>query len=465
MSGGGVAGGSPEGGDAEARKIIERLAGLSPVQYGQERKSAAKNLGITTGILDAEVKRSRKMPVQVNGATANLILADNGGIQPIFANAAEIVRSHMKEWPLSFDEFSQRPFLGDKPLENIHLQKISEWVQRMGVLASRQVIDDAALYVAGLNRFHEVKDWLETLEWDGIPRISQLLIDHAGAEDTALVRTFTERWIVQAVARIYAPGCQADATIVLEGKQDLGKSSFFRALFGDRWFTDSIPSLESKDAQIQLLGIWCIEISELAAINKVENAKIKQFLTSRDDRFRLPWDRLASQHPRQSVFSATVNPGAGGYLKDETGGRRFWPVAVTHIDTAAIYAARPQIWAEAVASYKAGMAWHITEPDLLAEAKVAQGMRYVGDPWMDPIGKHLDGCDWATMSDIFALALNITTTGDQDQRSMNRIVTCLGHFGWIRKQKRIYGKPKWGYVPDPSIERVVTVEPEFPELD
>lgn len=443
---------------------IIRLSRLAPLRYGQARKKASKDLGIPLKILDHEVSKLRRAPAITTSTSCNLILGDNGAPQPIFTNAAEVIRACPTEWPLAFDEFSQRPFLADVPLENIHLQKISEWVQRQGVLASRQVIDDAALYVAGLNKFHEVRDWLETLEWDQIPRINQVLIDHADAEDTPLVRVFSERWIIQAVARIYSPGCQADATLVLEGTQDLGKSSFFRAMFGDRWFADSIPSLESKDAQIQLLGIWCIEVSELAAFNKVENAKIKQFLTSRDDRFRLPWDRLAAQHPRQSVFGATVNPGAGGYLKDETGGRRFWPIAVSRMDTAAIYAARPQLWAEAVAKYKNKIRWHITEPDLLKSAKEAQGLRYVGDPWMEAIGRYLEGKDWVLLSDIFVSGLNITSTADHDQRSMNRIVACLGHYNWIRHQKRISGKPKWGYSPDPKIERVVTTEPEFPDL-
>jgi ABC-type multidrug transport system ATPase subunit len=78
--------------------------------------------------------------------------------------------------------------------------------------------------------------------------------------------------------------------------QHVGGDASFRAMFGDDWFTDHLPNLDNKDAQIQLLGIWCVELAELAAINGKEAAKIKQFLTSPDDRFRLPFEKIAKNH-------------------------------------------------------------------------------------------------------------------------------------------------------------------------
>ena len=84
---------------------------------------------------------------------------------------------------------------------------------------------------------------------------------------------------------------------------------------------------------------------------------------------------------------------------------------------------------------------------------------------MEPISKFIAGLEWVLLADIFIGALNIPHVADHDQRSMNRIVACLGQQGWIRHQRRVLGKPKWGYIPDPSIDRVVTEQPDIPGLE
>lgn len=432
-------------GDAKAR--LTELAQLDPISYGQRRKAEAKKIGVSVAVLDKEVEKRRRTPA-VSGDGPDFILTDKGAIQPVFANAAAVLRHHAMLWPLAFDEFSQRQFLGGQPLTDGDLFAIAEWVQRQGVLAGKKVIDEAVIHTANLNRFHAVKDWLKALEWDGIERLDMMLVDHAGAEDTPLTRAFTSKWMIQAVARIYQPGCQADATLILEGGQDLGKSSLLRALFGDLWFTDHLPDLSNKDAQIQLLGIWCIEIAELATLERSVNAKIKQFLTSRDDRFRLPWDRLAAQHPRQSVFAGTVNPGASGYLKDETGGRRFWPVIVTEINVAAVYDRREQLWAEAVHRYEHGENWHLGNGSIADDAKEAQSARYVGDPWQEAIENFLGARTEITMEQIFIDCLGLSAKADWTQREMNRVAACLGHIQWERFRKPLdpdTRKRPWAY--------------------
>lgn len=443
-----------------AKQTISELSRLDPIRYGQSRKASAKKLGISVTVLDKEVTKRRRLPAVV-GTGPDFVLAENGAIQPVFANVAAVLRHHEKMWPLRFDEFSQRQYLGERPLQDADLQQIAEWVQRQGVLAGRKIIDDAAIYVANSNKFHEVKDWLEALKWDGIARTDMMLIDHGGAEDTPLHRAFTAKWMIQAVARIYEPGCQADATLQLEGDQGMGKSTMLRALFGDRWFTDHLPSLDSKDAMIQLLGVWCIEIAELATLGRAENAKAKQFLTSRDDRFRLPWDRLAKEHPRQSVFATTVNPGAAGTLKDETGGRRFWPVYLKHVDCGQILDRREQFWAESVARYKTGETWHIPNGDLSEAAETAQSDRYINDPWQEAIDGFIAQKTWVTHAEIFTDCLNITAKADWGQPDQNRITRCLTHAGWERKQRRVDKKPKWGYAPKEKGVVTPDAEPRF----
>ena len=136
---------------------------------------------------------------------------------------------------------------------------------------------------------------------------------------------------------------------------------------------------------MQMRGMWIIELAEMASLSKTETARIKAFITTRDDRYRSPFGRIAETHPRSCVFSGTINPGAGGYLRDETGARRFWPLLTGKIDLAALKADRDQLWAEARQALRGGEAWHITEPHLVAAAIIEQSERCDSDPWHETV--------------------------------------------------------------------------------
>ena len=218
---------------------------------------------------------------------------------------------------------------------------------------------------------------------------------------------------------------------------------------GDAWY--------QRGKRSMLTRAECIEISELAAVGRHENSKVKQFLTSRDDRFRMPWDRLAAQHPRQSVFAATVNPGASGYLKDETGGRRWWPVLVTEVAIQQILDLREQFWGEAVAYYKARQPWFLTGA-LADQARTTQAERYVGDAWQESIEHFVRNRDKVSMGEIFTECLGFRDKSTWGQREENRIARCLSHLQWTRKQRRIDGKQRWVYLPP---DGKIIEQPEF----
>jgi putative DNA primase/helicase len=168
---------------------------------------------------------------------------------------------------------------------------------------------------------------------------------------------------------------------VLEGEQGTGKSTALRYLFGDRFFIDHLPDFHSKDSFQQLQGAWCVEVAELSALTKADVKDVKQFLSRLVDKFRPPFGRLPIQVPRRSVFWGTVNPEEGGYLRDPTGARRFWPIETTVIDTDAILRDRDQLWAEAVAAFIAGEKWHLDDDDDIADAKAEQAKRREVHPW------------------------------------------------------------------------------------
>lgn len=380
--------------------------------------------------------------------------------KPTLTNIATLLRSR-PEWAgvLGFDEFAGRHMLlrrppsdnsnepfTPRPLADRDIYPITEWVENNGFpTATTNQVREAVFAVGDTKRFHRVRDYLTAQRWDDIERLDTFLIKYGGVADTPLNRAIVPKFMIQAVARIFQPGCQADAVLILEGDQGIGKSSLLRALFGE-WVTDHLPDLHDKDAKAQLQGVWCVEIAELATLDRANANKIKAFLTSRVDRFRPSYGRIAEDFPRATVFAGTVNPGAStGYLKDPTGGRRFWPMEITRvIDIAGIADIRDQLWAEAVHRYWKGERWHLDTPSLVAAATNAQEERYDADAWEDSIAVFLRGKSMTTTLEILSDVLNIDT-GRQGRSEQMRVAQILKRLGWYRHLRRVGEDRGWVY--------------------
>lgn len=226
-----------------------------------------------------------------------------------------------------------------------------EFTARNYELALTKVADDRA--------YHPIRDYLDKLPpWDETPRADTLFIDYLGAEDTPYTRAVTRKTLVAAVARVKHPGIKFDSIPVLNGNQGIGKSTLIARL-GREWYSDSlsISDMKDKTAPEKLQGNWLLELSEMAGIKKMDVEIVKSFASRIDDKYRPSYGRVVESHPRQCVIIGTTN-NDGGFLRDVTGNRRFWPIRVTGEG-----AKRPwditdeevgQVWAEALALFDAG---------------------------------------------------------------------------------------------------------------
>ena len=166
---------------------------------------------------------------------------------------------------------------------------------------------------------------------------------------------------VAAVARVFSPGCKFDNVIILCGPQGIGKSTMLKKL-GREWFSDSLTSVQGKEAYEQLHGVWIAELGELYATRKAESEAVKQFLSKSEDIFRVAYGRRTASFPRQCVFYGTTNETV--FLRDRTGNRRFWPVNVggPHDKSFKDFteAEVAQVWAEAYYLWQQGESWSCT---------------------------------------------------------------------------------------------------------
>ena len=207
-----------------------------------------------------------------------------------------------------------------KDLDDAGIRHYIERVYR--IFSSGKLFDAVNLYMTR-NAFHPVKDYLDSLEWDGQERIETLLIEYFGAEDSRYTRAVTKKWLAAGAARIYRPGCKFDYMLVLVGDQGIGKSTLAMRL-GKDWYSDSFDTLSGKDAYEAIQGVWVAEMAEMSAIRKAEVEHIKLFVSTQQDSFRAAYGRRKETHARQCIFMGNSN--TDGFLQDETGNRRFWSV-------------------------------------------------------------------------------------------------------------------------------------------
>jgi putative DNA primase/helicase len=237
---------------------------------------------------------------------------------------------------------------------------------------------------------------------------------------------------------------KADCCLILEGPQGIRKSTALRTLAGD-YFTDELADLGSKDAAMQIRGVWIIELSELDSLGHSEVARIKAFMGRTTDRFRSPHGMRLVESPRQCIFAGTVNHST--YLRDETGGRRFWPIACGRLDVDALARDRDQLWAEAKARFDSGAVWWLETSDLVQMTSDQQIDRYEGDPWEAVIGPSVESRTSVSIRDVLEKCLQ-KVQALWTQTDKNRAARCLRSLGWERYRERHGSRLEWRYRKD-----------------
>ncbi len=287
--------------------------------------------------------------------------------------------------------------------------------------------------------YHPVIDYLDSLTWDGTPRLAHWLVDCCGVEDSEYVRRAGTYFLRSMVARVLTPGAQVDHMLVLEGGQGRGKSSALRVLAGE-WFSDTQLKLGDKDALLGLTGIWLYEVSELDAFSKADVTAVKAFLTTLNDNVRGVYERRVRRRPRQVVMAGTTNQER--YLRDMTGNRRFWPVTVgAEVDLEKVAAWRDQLFAEALHDVRAGERWWPLRDEAQSLFVPAQDLRVIADPWFDELParlalpKNIDQKMWTTSELLHAIGVTADKIDSAGQMA-RRIEQIMHALGWSRTRER-----------------------------
>jgi predicted P-loop ATPase len=299
--------------------------------------------------------------------------------------------------------------------------------------------------VAEKYQFDRLTEYLDGLEWDGIKRIDNLVPAYLGGAATKYNGIIGRRFLISAAARGLKPGCKVDTMPILEGPQGAMKSSALRDLFGKEFFTDELSDIGSKDAMMEMAGVWGIEVAEMHRFSAAETNQVKKFLSRQADRYRPPYGRSVIEAPRRVVLAGTINPEGSNYLKDPTGARRFWPVVVGKIDLDLIGRDRDQLWAEAVAEFRNGTP-HWVQTDEVAEVEEEQAKRTDTDVWTDAIADFVKVRTEVYQGEVLK-ELGILLK-DADARHAARVGRVMKKLGWDMGRDRKGGDDRVRFTRD-----------------
>ena len=316
--------------------------------------------------------------------------------------------------------------------------------------------------VARENQYNPVLTYLDTVAQKVAPiDLDNLAVRYFGTNNP-LYDVFVKKTLIAAVARAYEPGCKHDTTLVLQGEQGVGKSSFFNVLGGE-WFDDSMGDGRTKDDLIILHKSWIQEWGEIERVfGKRQAGEIKAFLTRKKDLFRPPYGRTALNFPRRSIIVGSVNDTQ--FLVDPTGNRRYWvvPIAVGKIDLTRLNHERDAIWSAAVAAYKQGQSWWLSNEEENLSAENNSNYQII-DEWQSAIALYLKHREQVSITELLLQVFSFEL-GKIERRDQMRVANILTNLKWNKVgQKQHQGRRQVVWIPIPPPKSNIVEEVQQPE--
>lgn len=337
-------------------------------------------------IFDSIATRESKKPL----ADVEFLTTDKGGI---IVNEENVYRT-VKNDPELRNCFRTNIFNGSletnfecegwETLQRSHIINVRMYLMRTYphfIKVNHSTVEDSIIRFLSENKVSPPAIYLSNLVWDKVPRLDTWLCDTYNVEDNKYHRATGANWMKGLVKRIVEPGSKFDYVLVLEGRQGTRKSTSLAVLGGD-WHVETVFTPDNKDFFMLFSGKAIVEFSEGETLSRTEAKRLKAIITMQFDKYRPPYERSAKEFPRQCVFAMTTNQEE--YLKDETGNRRWLPVAcqgVVNIEW--LKENREQLFAEAY--HRVVTLKETTYEFPEEETREQQVLRQIADPMEEQI--------------------------------------------------------------------------------
>ncbi len=296
----------------------------------------------------------------------------------------------------------------------------------------KEMVYDAIVHVSRENTFDSAIEYVKSIKWDGVARLDTWLCSTFNVPDDVYHKAVASNWMKGLVGRIVFPGSKFDYVLVLEGEQGTKKSTSLNVLgqINSKYniHVETTMSTDSKDFFMQFQGKAIIEFSEGETLSRTEVKRMKAIITTQSDKYRPAYGRTSEDFPRRCVFAMTTNQSE--YLKDETGNRRWLPVAcegVANIEW--LKENKDQLYAEAY--HRVVNLKETTYEFPEEETKAAQTSRRISDPNVELIMNwYINNCELrqkelgVSVQDVYSGAFlgNFSSNGKGMPRAMEMII-------------------------------------------
>ena len=403
---------------------------------------------------------------------AKLFCDENGKILKTMGNTLLFLENHEVISNLfCYDEFCEEKVVYRCPpwenAANFKVRSLTEedkthltvMLEKFGVVQPFATVERLLDAIIRKNTRNPAMEYFNNLVWDGVKRLDTWLKDYCGCvtDDARYVSAVGRKWLTAGVFRVFEAGCKFDHMLILEGKQRIGKSLVLRELAtfrGRPFFEDTlrISDLGSREAIEKMQGKVIIEFAELSGMGKADADILKQTITNQEDKIRKLYQNTITVQPRKFIMAGTYNPNGNGIFTDTTGNERFWVVKVgDKLDIEGIQRDKEQLWAEAVAAYKAGEKLYL-EGDVAEAARQAQGERMQEHAWEMDIHPLCHDKDKVFAVDIW----NKLELHDRIKRrqASNEVAKIMTQLGFARGRARNGGEPETAWIRTKNIHMV-----------
>ena len=329
-------------------------------------------------MINSEIKMRQIRVNRVNESTTNpdgTVTVTKGNVyeERPFRSVENIV-TFLKTDPeystkLKYNLFTDYLEYDGKRLSEERINLITNNVERNLGFYSPTKVKHAIDVITGekINAYHPIKDYLDSLVWDGKSRVETMFIDWFNTDDSPLTRAYAKTWMKAAIKRVMEPGCKFDNVLLFINDPNASRSTFCQQLTNKNVHI-SIGDIKNNREYAPLLNLgWICSVNEAIGKTKKQLEWTREMFFKNEDTFMPFFEKNYVTYKRHCVFTGWTHNEEFLKYNSLSPDSKYWIIDCSDTDESYIFynftdEIVNQLWAEAYYMYK-------SNPDISKEVE------------------------------------------------------------------------------------------------